>query len=216
MIPDDCVIIPEPYKILAWELKRLSGVIVTALINKPVPSGSPWELPDSLRIFMDSASCIIPRLTACFNKMPDCSAEDEQVDSKNAAMLHWIGNLEGEVKEAIRHYHKVWSRPFPQLYADGQPVMSAVFEDILKECLILFEKLIDIFELPPEEIPQKYGSTKINLSITFGPEAIERLSLWFQHNRSAFGCFSMRKSGLSDPLLLGLLLGWGIGHHYHD
>ena len=108
-----------------------------------------------------------------------------------------------------------------------------MFEDILRECLMFFLKVIDVVELPPEEILRKYGTTKIYLTLTFGPEAGERLRLWC-NQKGVFIHPALAKSERSSdvqreldnarkqltrekrrkcesPLLLGFLFGWWWG-----
>lgn len=234
---DDPVVMPEHYKILAHEMKRLSLAIRDSFVERPLPQGIPWNIPGDLQKFCDDLRKSVERLSSCVNTLPGCSAGINPDGDINIAMSEAVRRLNREVTDLIGLYHKLWQRPFPDAYIDGQPIMSAMFEDLLRDCLSLFRKVIDIVELPPEQIPVKYGSTNISLSLTFNPNIAHRMLLWLNEKQAHGTCIEQLKRSeppeveriphpipdstcweqlkRSEPpgsLLKGMLLGWWWGH----
>jgi|GEM_PF-4954644 len=207
MMPDDPVTIPEHYKSLAREMKQMSLSIRDAFAERPLPQGLPWKMPDDIVRFCDDLKGSVERLAICINTLPGCSAQYIPRENINIAMSEAISRLDLEVQGLITLYYKLWQRPFPADYIDGQPIVSEMYENIMRDCLILFGKVVDLVELPPEQIPAKYGSTNVSLSHSFTPAVADRILFWLD-NRAEM---NNRKKAPSWTLL-GFLFGWFWGH----
>ncbi len=212
---DDEIIIPKHYKVLADALKPLIREIQNAFVNRPVPQGIPYEtLPDALQPIFDNAPEIIQKLSDIMNAVPGCLALKEDNVSEDA-VIDAVSNVEKEIRRIIGFFHHLWERPFPPDLAGGQPLASAIMEDVLRGCLDIFEKLVDIVERP-EEILNKYGSYTIQLKLVLDGQAANRFNQWINERKNAIyfqKTLTCRDNSKTKNFLLGALLGWWFGHN---
>lgn len=198
---EDTVAVPEYYKVFAAELKGLVAMIDEAFINRPVPRGKPWQdLRSALLPVMGSTGDSIKTLTKSINALSGhlASKAAGSVGAKNNDDV--VAELNAELSNMIGCFHMIWQSPFPREFADGQPLLSAVVEDVLRECRTFFLKFIDITEMPLEKIAEKYGSNKINLLVTFGDQSALRFMRWFNaRDARPRPCSSSAQRGLSSP-----------------
>ena len=213
---DDEIKVPEHYRILANALKPLMREIQNAFVNRPVPQGVPYDAvvwSEELHAIFDKMSAIIEKLTKAVNAVPGCLAEKED-NIPESAIMQAVSNIGGQLRETIKIFHQIWERPFPPDLAGGQPLASAMMEDVLRECLDIFEKVVDIVERP-EDILDKYGSYTIQLKLALDGRSANRFSEWLEERRKEFVCertVVCSKSSGPKNFLLGALLGWWLGH----
>ncbi len=213
---EDPVVMPQHYKVLADELKGLVRVIDDAFINRPVPDGSPCpDIHKAIEPILKDFVGNLTRISEILNFLPGCVADKAAGPDESAEIRDAASNLKQELSSVIFCFHAIWRSPFPVGFADGQAIASAVVEDILRECRNLFLKVVDIVEMPPEDIVGKYGSTNIQLSLTFSDQPGRRLKRWLDDksaaSRAEKKCVADIRRVRDRSLLWGLLLGWWWG-----
>lgn len=182
-MPDDVVTMPGYYKVLADALSPLIEEIKDAFIKRPVPDGSHRDNIIDMQPMFEDLAFIMRDISHIVSTIPGCM-ETKEDSVSNDAVIQTIARIKELIKKVIVFYHEIWEKSFPFEYSDGQILASAVLEDILRKCLKLFEKTIDIIETPPEEILQKYGSTTLALHLSFSSEAAECFNRWINTKTS--------------------------------
>lgn len=215
-MPEDEIKVPEHYKVLAHALKPLIREIQHAFINRPVPQGIPCEAgawSEELHAMLDKMSEIVQKLTDTMNAVPGCLAEKEDNIPENA-VVQTVSNISEQLRQSIKFFHQIWERPFPSDLAGGQPLASAIIEDVLRGCLDIFEKVVDIVERP-DEILGRYGSYSIQLKLVLDGQAANRYNQWLSERRinlSSQRTSACHKNDRTKNFLLGAFLGWWLGH----
>jgi hypothetical protein len=204
----DKIIVPEYYKFLASELKPLVKEIQSAFVNRPVPTG---RYIDDISLFatlwLNPLELTIKKLASDFNMLGSLVAPHKEPALYE--IRHSVRSLSAAIKSVIEIFHDIWKRPFSPNIADGQVLISAVPEMILKECLGVFEKVIDIVE-NPHEVKAKYGSFDVNMQITFGDDEIKQFEKWLNKRRPVISGISEKRYSFGN-LALAFVLGWWIG-----
>lgn len=205
---EEKTVVPEHYQVLAQELKPLIKDIQSAFISRPVPNGRHIEDISLLAtLWMDPLELTIKKLASELNMLGSLAASHRKPAVYE--IRHSVKSLTAAIKSVINIFHDIWKRPFSPNIADGQALISAVPEMILKECLGVFEKVIDIVE-NPHEVKAKYGSFTVNLTITFGDKEIKQLERWINERKTAIMGISEKRYTFSN-LAVAFLLGWWIG-----
>jgi hypothetical protein len=202
------IIVPEHYKILVDNLKPLIKDIQNAFINRPVPEGRYVENVSLLAtLWLEPLERTIKKLTTELNELSNLIMPGKEPLAYE--IRYSVQSLSQVIKSVIDIFHDIWKRRFHPNISDSQTLLSAVPEMILKECISLFERIVDIVE-NPNEVKTKYGSFNVNLTITFGDEEIKRFGQWLNQNRLKISGISEKRYTFSN-LALAFLLGWWIG-----
>lgn len=217
-MPEETIKVPEHYKLVAEEIKPLIKEIQDAFINKPVPSGYNYQgFNEVVKRFANFEKPIKEIITAVNDISTHILPEDKAASSED---IHsWISRLSLPIREVISCFHNIWKRPFEPDIADGQPILSAVPEMIIRKCLTAFEQIIDVVE-NPEEMIKRHSKQKFYIDIVFGSEEAELFSQWLdrhqaslteQYNASIIQEEIKKRSWLT-PAIFGFLLGYWMGN----
>lgn len=207
---DDTIVLPENYKLLSGLLKPVINDIQNAFLNRPVPEGSPFEsLHEAIQPIAEDLSQIITELTETLNNIPGCTAIEEDNTSRQA-VIEAANIINESIQSIISIYNHVWIRPFPVKFESGQILASAGIEEILRECLSFFKKIVDIVERP-EEIFAIYGSYTVDMKLTLKGQALQDFSEWL-HEQQSPKYSTNSADERNKNLFLGFLFGWWIGH----
>ena len=206
-MPEETITVPEHYKLLAKEIKPLIKEIQSAFINKPVPSGYNYQGIDEAVERFKNFERPIKSITAALNDISTyVLSEDKAVNPEN---IHYrISQLSLPIREVISSFHDIWKRPFKPEIADGQPILSAVPEMILRRCLTAFEQVIDVVE-NPEEMVKRHGKQKFYIEIVFGSEEIDSFAQWFDRHKT--GLAKLQKRDWWTAAAIGFLFGYWMG-----
>ena len=214
---EDDIKVPEHYRVLANALKPLTREIQNAFVNRPVPQGVPYETivwSEKLYTMFGKMSAIIEKLTKAVNAVPGCLAEKED-NIPESAIMQAVSSISEQLRKVINIFHQIWERPFPTDLAGGQPLVSAMMEDVLRGCLDIFEQVVNIVARP-EDILSKYGSYTVQLKLVLDGQSADRFSEWLEERRTEFvreRTVACSKSSGPSNFLLGALLGWWFGHN---
>ena len=193
---EDDIKVPEHYRVLANALKPLTREIQNAFVNRPVPQGVPYETivwSEKLYTMFGKMSAIIEKLTKAVNAVPGCLAEKED-NIPESAIMQAVSSISEQLRKVINIFYQIWERPFPTDLAGGQPLASAMMEDVLS----------------------KYGSYTVQLKLVLDGQSADRFSEWLEERRTEFvreRTVACSKSSGPSNFLLGALLGWWFGHN---
>jgi len=209
--------IPRHYQIIADEFKPLIRSIQTAFVHRPVPSGEAYadigDLMDSIGSRASETLATLPSVVESLSKI--LSLPEEEVGIKQ--IKDSMGQVAAVVEQLIGMFHKLWKRPFPSQFANGQSLASAMLERPLRDLLGLFEAVVEAAE-DPDAAVVKYGNKRIefNLTLSIDEEAAAFIE-WKQDvemRARSMHQYQLRKEkdGSFAELLLAFLLGVWIGH----
>ncbi|MBI5741461.1 MAG: hypothetical protein HZA16_12200 [Nitrospirae bacterium] len=210
-------LVPEYAKLFVEKLKPLSNEILDSFLNRPVPDGKPYcRLEDITSPVFSRLTTVALEMTSTISNMKGFSGVEDTVSEQD--INESVYKLRLHVREAIGVFHYIWKRPFPAGLCDGQPLISAVAEMILKDILAIFAKIIDIVEKPDEAL-SKYGSCKIRLSLDFSDSTAIHFTRWMEEKmQSGFLTTGERieqdtteKYGSFSKIAGGIIFGWWIG-----
>ncbi len=172
---------PEHYKLLAQELRPLVKVIQDAFVHRPLPSGyCNVDTREIYRYWLDplkeSAEELKHTLVEITSRIlsESCTGHEEIVKS--------VSVLNGVVKKLINIFHDIWRESFPNDLAQGQPILSAIPERVLRECLSAFEKVIDIVD-KPEEMVERHGGHSFSIRVDLAAGETNRFTEWLNSKR---------------------------------
>lgn len=204
---DEAVVMPEHYKVLAQKLKKVTWTIQSAFVYRPVPDGIPLDdIEAALSPLFSRAQRAAESIGIALNSIPGCQPVAEGSVSEQE-IERAVDRINKQVEEFIDIFHALWKRPFPSEAAGIQPLVSAIFERILRDLLSAFQKMIDIVE-HPEIIMEKYGSYTINLKITLEMDGeVARVQQWIREWKRKQSC-RRRDERPRGALLAGFLFGW--------
>jgi len=205
IMTEDTITVPEHYKLLVKEIKPLIKEIQDAFINRPAPSGYNYQGLDEAVERLKRLERPIKNITAAFNDISHI-LEDKTVSSEKIRYL--ISQLRLPIGEVISYFHEIWKRPFKPEIANGQAILSAIPERILRECLTAFEQATDVVE-KPEEMVKKHGKQKFYINIVFGDEEINHFLQWIKGHPSYQ--VKLQKSDWWTAAAIGFLFGYWIG-----
>jgi hypothetical protein len=212
----DEIIVPAHYRFLANALKPLIREIQDAFVNRPVPQGTPYGdevWAEELHAICKKMASIIGKLTKTVNTIPGCIGEKDDNISESA-IIQTVSNIDAQLREVIKIFHQMWERPFPPDLAGGQPLVSAMMEDVLRGCLDIFKKVVDIVERP-EEIFDKYEGYTIRLKLELDGKSANRFNEWIKERQTEIvrgKTITCSKSNGLRKFILGAFLGWWFGH----
>lgn len=208
---EEKIVVPEHYQVLAQELKPVIREIQNAFVNRPVPEGSPIrDMAFCSAMWINPLEGIFKNITSDLNKLGQLMMPSKEAVSSLDIRIY-IKSIRQSIDKVIDIFHDIWKRPFPVEYADGQPLFSAVPEMIIRKCLTLFEQIVDIVE-NPRDVMKKYGSSTVNLNVTFGDEEINRLDRWMKAKTAAN--YEMARKDTRNSiwtLAAAFMLGYWIG-----
>ncbi|HAK88560.1 MAG: hypothetical protein A2077_04115 [Nitrospirae bacterium GWC2_46_6] len=193
---EDDIKVPEHYRVLANALKPLIKEIQNAFVNRPVPQGVPYKTivwSEELYTMFGKMSAIIEKLTKAVNAVPGCLAEKED-NIPESAIMQAVSSISEQLRKVINIFYQIWERPFPTDLAGGQPLASAMMEDVLS----------------------KYGSYTVQLKLLLDGQSANRFNEWLEEQKTAFvreRTIACSKSSGTRNFLLGALLGWWFGHN---
>lgn len=208
---EEKIVVPEHYRTLSQELKPIIKEIQKAFINRPLPEGLPvQDISLSVTVWISPLERILKDITSDLNKLGQLMMSGNEAVSPLDIRIY-MKSIRQSIEKVIAIFHDVWKRPFSAGLADGQPFFSAVPERILRECLTLFEQIVDIVE-NPDDVMKKYGSYMVNLNVTFGDEEINRLNDWLKA-KTAHNYETVRKGMRNSiwTLAAAFLFGYWMG-----
>jgi hypothetical protein len=171
--------IPGHLRLFAEEIRPVTEKIRDAFIYRPSPSGRIIADFNEFRVVLNDW---FNRLKASAQDMtlelngPLSSAlakEDKEMISRSVA------SFENYIDEIITISHEIWGTAFPLEVADGQALLCAVPDRMLRECLAVFEEVAAIVE-NPGKMAKKHGSSTIRLDLVFDGIEINRFAEWLK------------------------------------
>ena len=208
------ITVPPHYHVAARELRKVIKVLQDAFVNRPVPAGSPYYgIDGALACVNDRIVKAVDQLGGPFDRLGALLAMKTVAES---VMSSAVADVEKAIVRLVDSYHGVWRFPFPAGLEQGQILVSAVVEQILRKIMAGLELMIDVVDHPEMVVPRN-GSARVDLNINIapGPEMAE-LQRWVNSVTVAeqnYVTTSVTRECRSFKWLVAFFLGCWIGRH---
>jgi len=169
--------VPEHYKTLADRLEKVVGKVAREMMNRPVPEWARWN--DITELFERVSNYFtknIQALSDSTNQLTEQVLAKENVDDN--IIWNSVQSISTPLFNLVSLYHFIWSRPFPSGMEQGQPLLAAMVERVIKDYIDMLDDVILVTK-DPEKAVKKHGSLTVRMHMDFRiDEEAKRFNDW--------------------------------------